>query len=68
MNEKRVLISNGCCFVQTNYGGAESVKEVDLEYIERSSDHWHSDSETSVSITKEQAQEIIELLRDTFNI
>ena len=39
-----------------------------IEYTEHSSDHWHSDYETCLSIDKEKAIEIIEFLRKHFNV
>lgn len=34
-----------------------------LEYVEHATDHWSSDTETSVDITVEQAKEIIAILQ-----
>lgn len=36
--------------------------ELLLNYVERSSDHWHSDTETEVAITLEQAIEIKKMI------
>lgn len=66
MKERKVVIGSSCAFVETTYG--EGIKDVDLQYTEHSTDHWNSDSETCLTITKEKAAEIIEFLRGAFGI
>ena len=43
-------------------------REVSFEYIERSCDHWHSDSQTSVYIDEKKAKEIVDFLTEKFNL
>lgn len=59
---KVIKLSNTCEINLSEYVGIGK-KEVTLDYLERSCDHWHSDTETSVDITKETAMEIITLLQ-----
>lgn len=42
--------------------------DVSLNYIEHSPDPWYSDTETDVSISREEAQKIIEFLKEAYEI
>jgi len=62
---KKLEITPACWFevsVFTDYPN-----DVSINYIEHSSDHWHSDKETNIDITKEKAAEIIEFLQKAFD-
>lgn len=58
-------LTQDCKFALWEYGDS---KEVYLEYIERQSDPWYSDTETSVTINKEEALKIIELLAEAHGL
>ena len=67
MKETQVEISGTCHLTKTEYG--ENVKpNITLDYIEHSSDHYHSDNETNLDIDKEKAIEIIKFLQEAFTI
>ena len=66
IEEKKVILTNSCALIETKYG--EGIKDVDLEYTEHSQDHFYSDTKTSVTITKEKAEEIVNFLCDSFGI
>lgn len=67
MTEEKIQISSTCHFIKTTYG--ENVPpDISIDYTEHSTDHWHSDSETSIDIDKEKAIEIINFLSDAFNV
>ena len=67
MKETQVEIGSTCHITKTEYG--ENVEpSITLDYIEHSSDHYHSDNETSLDIDKEKAIEIIKFLQDAFTI
>lgn len=42
--------------------------EVSLCYIEHSPDHWYSDKETDVGISKDMALKIVEYLKEAYDI
>ena len=63
-----VKISPHCELVAYIFDSPDMPTSVNLEYPERSSDYWHSDTETSVEISKEQAVEIVRLLKMAFNL
>ena len=67
MTETKLQISQYCDLVLTEYGGSLS-PDMSLEYIEHSTDHWHSDETTSADIDKAKAVEIIEFLRGAFGV
>jgi len=61
MRETKFELSPTCAFVL--YEFETFPMNLSLEYTEHSADHWHSDSETSIEITKEQAGQIVLLLQ-----
>lgn len=61
---KAVKLSNYCEINLSEYANGARTKEVTLDYVEHSSDYWHSDTETSVDIDKTKAMEIIALLQE----
>lgn len=65
MNETAVELDYGCKIVLQEWETFPA--SVELEYIEHSPDPWYSDTETSVTIDKEQARAIIELLTKFVN-
>lgn len=65
MNETTVELGYGCKIVLQEWETFPA--SVELEYIEHSPDPWYSDTETSVTIDKEQARAIIELLTKFVN-
>ena len=70
MSEVKLEISPTCelvCYKYQKYL-AEDHTEVTLDYIEHSTDHWHSDNETSLDIGKEKALEIIDFLRESYGL
>ena len=67
MEMTQVEIGASCHLTKTEYG--ENVRpDITLDYIEHSSDHYHSDNETSLDIDKEKAIEMIKFLKDAFAI
>lgn len=64
MTETKIQIGGSCHLVRTVYG--EGIEDVSLEYTEHSSDHWHSDCETSLTIDAEKAREIVAFLSAAF--
>jgi hypothetical protein len=65
MNIETLKLSGSCEFTLTTYEGIEH-KDVCLEYTEHSSDHWHSDTETSIDLDAEKAADIIAFLHKAF--
>ena len=65
--ETKVVLSGSCVIELTEY---ESVFKPDLtlDYTEHSSDHWHSDSYTSIDIDKEMAISIIAILQKAYKL
>jgi hypothetical protein len=61
MEVKELKLTPSCKLTYTNYENI-FVKDVCLEYVEHSSDHWHSDSETSIDIDRKMAIDIIKFL------
>lgn len=45
-----------------------AVPDVSFEYVEHATDYFSGDRETSVDITKEQAEEIIQFLKDVYKL
>jgi hypothetical protein len=67
MKEEKLELSRSCHLVKTSYG--EGVDDdISLDYTEYSSDHYHSDTETSVDLDKAKALEVIAFLKDAFSI
>mgnify|MGYP000098920543 CR=1 FL=1 len=67
METKTLDLTSSCKLTYTNYENI-SVKDVCLEYVEHSTDHWHSDNETSIDIDRRTAICIIEFLMDAHDI
>ncbi len=66
MKTEILELSSSCKLEATSYDGGSTY--VSIEYVEHSTDHWHSDSNTSLDVSKEQAIEIIEFLKRNFNL
>lgn len=58
--EEKVELAHDCWFEWLEGCG------VSLNYVEHSTDHWHSDNETEVDIDEAKAKEIIKFLQDKF--
>lgn len=54
-------LSHSCKFINYKWAGLE------LEYTEYSSDHWHSNTETSIDIDIEKAKKIVVFLEKVFS-
>jgi len=54
--------------VETTFDDAPEYNTIALEWVEPSSDHWHSDNEESVDINKETAVKLIEILKTHFKL
>lgn len=63
---KYLKISSSCRLVFSEWYSKEH--PVCLEYIEHSPDSWYSDTETSIDIDKEMAQNIVQFLKKHFEI
>ena len=64
VTESRIELSPSCRIVRVVYAH-DTPPDLYLEYIEHSSDHWFSDTETLVNIDDKTAKEIIDLLGGT---
>ena len=60
--KNKLELTGSCWFEDYGYG------DICLCYIEHATDHWNSDSETTVDIDKEKAEKIIGWLQDKFNV
>lgn len=67
MATEQLDITGSCKLEAISYEMTDRT-DVYLEYTEHSSDHWHSDSTTSVTIDKEKAQQMVDFLCKHFNI
>ena len=67
-NIKKVEIEVSCWFERFDFNDAAYPSEVTLEYIEKAQYPGYSDTETSHDINKEKAQEIIDFLKESFDI
>ena len=67
MIEKKIEIDGSCGmgFITWEEGSFEP--SAAIEYVKRG-DSWHGDTEISVDIDKEKAIEIINMLKETFDI
>lgn len=63
--EHIVEITPTCKFSMTRYENI-GITDVCIEYVEHSTDHWNSDSETSIDIDKEMAKKIIAFFVESF--
>ena len=66
--ETRIALSGSCEIVATEWESDSIANDVSLEYIEHCSDHYHSDNETSIDISKEQPIAMIAMFQKHFNI
>ena len=60
--EDKIELSSGCWLEWYEHWG------VTLNYVEHSTDHWHSDNETEIDIDAEKAKQIIDFLQRKFNL
>ena len=66
MTTTTLEISPGFKLECTKYESASYATDVSFEYIEHACDHWSSNVETTVSIDKDKAMEIIAFLSSAF--
>ena len=66
MTETKIELSSSCEIVLNTY--ENGVTEATLDYVEHSTDHWNSDSNTSIYIDKDKATEIVNALKLHFGI
>jgi len=66
MTETKITLSSSCEIVLNTYDN--NVTEVTLDYVEHASDHYSSDSNTSICIEKDKAIEIVNALKLHFGI
>ena len=64
MTETQIELSRSCRFTLTTYKDVRI--DVCLDYTEHSYDHWHSDSETSISLDADKAREIVAFMHKAF--
>ncbi|MAO23817.1 MAG: hypothetical protein Unbinned3818contig1000_1 [Prokaryotic dsDNA virus sp.] len=67
MKETKVILSGSCELVRTVYGG-KFEDDISLDYVERSSDPYYSDNDTSIDISKEAAIDMVKLLTEAFGL
>ena len=60
-------LTSTCKFVSTSWI-LTGYKYVSLDYTEHSTDHWHSDHETSIDLSEADARNIICFLQEAFNL
>lgn len=65
MIETTLQLTHSCKLEHVAYGD-NAYTSTCLEYVEHSSDHWHSDTVTTIELTEEQAGEIIRFLKKAF--
>ena len=54
--------------VESTFDTAPHWNTLSLEWVEKSSDHWHSDDNVSVDIEREDAIKLIEVLQNHFKL
>ena len=64
MTETQIELSGSCRFTLTTYKDVRI--DVCLDYTEHSSDHWYSDSETSIPLDADKAREIVAFMHKAF--
>ena len=64
--DEKLNIGNSCRLI-ANYI-SDMQPDVAIEYTEYSTNHWNSDTETSINIDKNKAIEIIEFLKKHFDV
>jgi hypothetical protein len=67
MIEKKLEINDSCSMSFITWKVAYIEPSATIEYVEHG-DYWHGDTVTSADIDKEKAIEIINMLKETFNI
>lgn len=67
MSEQKLELSPSCSLVMNRYESI-NVTQVSLDYTEHSSDHWHSDTETSIELDEAKAREIVAFLTAAFGL
>lgn len=65
MTETQIELSGSCCFTLTTYEYSDR-KDMSLDYTEHSTDHWNSDTETSIDIDTNRAREIVAFMYKSF--
>jgi len=65
---EKLEIGYDCHLEAQHFEGEPPTRCVTLEYVEHSPDAWYSDSNRSVDLTCDKAQEIIDFLRKHFNL
>ena len=68
IQHETLSLSSSCALEAAAWEFVEYPTEVVLRYTEHSSDHWHSDNQTSIDLTKEDAIKIIEFLTRHFKL
>jgi hypothetical protein len=69
MTETQIELSGSCRFTLTTYKNIDHKDvrfDVCLDYTEHSSDHWHSDRETSIPLNADKAREIVAFMHKAF--
>jgi hypothetical protein len=66
MEERTVELTGSCKLVELRFETGAPM--VSLDYTEHSPAHGYSDMETSVDIDEAKAREIIQFLREAFNL
>ena len=61
MTTTAVKLATSCELILTEY--STGAKDLALDYTEHATNHWGSDTETSIALDKHKAQEIIALLQ-----
>lgn len=65
MTETKIELSGSCRFTLTTYENSDR-KDISLDYTEHSTDHWNSDTETSIDIDTNSAREIVAFMYKSF--
>lgn len=65
MTETKIELSGSCRFTLTTYENSDR-KDMSLDYTEHSTDHWNSDTETSIDIDADKAREIVAFMHKAF--
>ena len=54
--------------VETIFEGSPEYNSLCLEWVEQSSDYWHSDNEVSIDISRRDAIKLIKVLNNHFGL
>lgn len=68
MTRDRLELTSSCSFQAVSWADGAYPTDVTLEYTEHSSDHYHSDHETSIDLNKEDAIRIVKFLTRHFGL